>query len=145
MTRFKTKAGFDHRLITPYYPQGNGSAERTVGTSMRLIKKLVEGVTDSWDLFVPSAQLVINAKVSKRPNATPFSIMFGRRVNDFKNYKEEKEEKTNLTPAQIEKRIAELQNVIFPAIEEKTAQPSSNKKLYSTKSTFKGTFQWEVM
>ncbi|SAL97783.1 hypothetical protein [Absidia glauca] len=39
MTRFKLKAGFDHRLITPYYPQGNGSAERTVGTSMRLIKK----------------------------------------------------------------------------------------------------------
>ncbi|SAM00567.1 hypothetical protein [Absidia glauca] len=128
MARFKTKAGFDHRLITPYYPQGNGSAERTVGTSMRLIKKLVEGVTDSWDLFVPSAQLAINAKVSKRLNATPFSVMFGRRINDFKNYKEEEGEKTNLTPVQIEKRIAELQNVIFPAIEEKTAQTIIKQK-----------------
>ena len=34
MQRFKTKAGFDHRLITPYYPQSNGAAERTVGTAM---------------------------------------------------------------------------------------------------------------
>ncbi|SAL97270.1 hypothetical protein [Absidia glauca] len=24
MNRFKIKAGFDHKLITPYYPQGNG-------------------------------------------------------------------------------------------------------------------------
>ncbi|SAM03463.1 hypothetical protein [Absidia glauca] len=88
MTRFKLKAGFDHRLITPYHPQGNGAAERTVGTSMKLIKKLVEGVSENWDLVVATAQLAINSKVSKRHNATPFSVMFGRKLNDFKNYNE---------------------------------------------------------
>lgn len=26
MQRFKRKTGFDHRLITPYYPKANGAA-----------------------------------------------------------------------------------------------------------------------
>jgi hypothetical protein len=122
MNRFKIKAGFDHRLITPYYPQGNGAAERSVGTAMMLIKKLVEGVTEKWDLFVPSAQLAINSKVSKRTNAAPFSIMFGRKLNDFRNYNEENGEKQPLTTEQINQMIAELQNIVFPALHEKTQQ-----------------------
>jgi hypothetical protein len=128
MTRFKLKAGFDHRLITPYHPQGNGAAERTVGTAMKTIKKLVEGVNDSWDLFVSSAQLAINNKVSKRHNATPFSVMFGRKMNDFKNFNEETKEKTSLTPDQIRSRIAELKEVVFPAIHEKTMQTIKKQK-----------------
>jgi hypothetical protein len=128
MTRFKLKAGFDHRLITPYHPQGNGAAERTVGTAMKTIKKLVEGVNDKWDLFVSSAQLAINNKVSKRHNATPFSVMFGRKMNDFKNYNEETYKETPLTAEQIESRLSELQNVIFPAIEEKTLQTIKRQK-----------------
>lgn len=48
---------------------------------MKTIKKLVEGVNDTWDLFVSSAQLAINNKVSKRHNATPFAVMFGRKLN----------------------------------------------------------------
>jgi hypothetical protein len=128
MTRFKIKAGFDHRLITPYHPQGNGAAERTVGTAMKTIKKLVEGVNDSWDLFVSSAQLAINNKVSKRHNATPFSVMFGRKMNDFKNFNEETKEKTSLTPDQIRSRIAELKEVVFPAINEKTMQTIKKQK-----------------
>ncbi|SAL97143.1 hypothetical protein, partial, partial [Absidia glauca] len=128
MTRFKLKAGFDHRLITPYHPQGNGAAERTVGTAMRMIKKLVEGVTDTWDLFVPSAQLAINNKVSKRHNATPFSVMFGRKMNDFSNYNEETNQTTPLTSEEIQSRIAELREVVFPAMEEKTMQTIKKQK-----------------
>jgi hypothetical protein len=69
MTKFKIRAGFDHRLITPYYPQSNGAAERTVGTSKMVIKKLVEGAPEHWDICAPVAQLAINNKVSKRTNA----------------------------------------------------------------------------
>ncbi|SAM00063.1 hypothetical protein [Absidia glauca] len=128
MTRFKLKAGFDHRLITPYHPQGNGAAERTVGTSMKLIKKLVEGVSENWDLVVATAQLAINSKVSKRHNATPFSVMFGRKLNDFKNYNEESNETTPLTQEQIQTRMSELHNIVFPAIQEKTMQTIKKQK-----------------
>ena len=48
MQRFKTKVGFNHKSITPYYPQSNGAAERTVDTAMNVIKKVVEGVSDEW-------------------------------------------------------------------------------------------------
>jgi hypothetical protein len=128
MTRFKLKAGFDHRLITPYHPQGNGAAERTVGTAMKTIKKCVEGANDKWDLFVSTAQLAINNKVSKRHNATPFAVMFGRKMNDFKNYNEEKDETSPLTASQIKSRMEELQKVVFPAIEEKTLQTIKKQK-----------------
>ncbi|SAL96833.1 hypothetical protein [Absidia glauca] len=129
MTRFKIKAGFDHRLITPYYPQSNGSAERTVGTSKMVIKKLVEGAPEHWDICAPIAQLAINNKVSKRIGATPFSVMFGRKMNDFKNYNEEVNKQTPLSPDEIKNRIAELQNVLFPAIAEKTLQTIKKQKI----------------
>lgn len=121
MKRFKVKAGFDHRLITPYHPQGNGAAERTVGTAMMVIKKLVEGAPEHWDTCAPIAQLSINNKVSQRTDATPFSVMFGRSMHDFKDYRKEKQ-KIDLTPVEINKRISDFQNILFPAIEEKTMQ-----------------------
>ncbi|OBZ81090.1 Transposon Ty3-I Gag-Pol polyprotein, partial [Choanephora cucurbitarum] len=128
MERFKKSAGFDHRLITPYYPQANGAAERTVGTAMNTIKKVVEGVTGEWDLFVYSVQLAINNKVSKRLNTPPFNVMFGRRLNDFKNYNEETGATTPLTKEQADQRIKELQEVLFPAIEERTSNVVKNQK-----------------
>ncbi|OBZ83513.1 hypothetical protein A0J61_08437 [Choanephora cucurbitarum] len=108
MERFRKSTGFDHRLITPYYPQANGPAERTVGTAMNTIKKVVEGVTGEWDLFVYSVQLAINNKVSKRLNTPPLNVMFSRRLNDFKNYNEETGTTTPLIKEQADQRIKEL-------------------------------------
>jgi hypothetical protein len=128
MTRFKTQAGFDHRLITPYYPQSNGAAERTVGSSMTLLKKLVEGVTGEWDLYIPSVQLAMNNKYSQRLDATPFSVMFGRKMNDFISYTAESEILLPLTPLQIKERLQQLENIVFPAIAEKTKKAIDTQK-----------------
>jgi hypothetical protein len=121
MERFKMKAGFDHRLITAYHPQANGAAEKSVGTAMTVIKKAVKGVDHQWDLYVPAIQLAINNKPSKRLNTPPFNIMFGRRMNDFAKYNEETGEKTPLTQEEVNQRLDDLKNIIFPAIQEKTA------------------------
>ncbi|SAL97842.1 hypothetical protein [Absidia glauca] len=121
MNRFKQKAGFDHRLITAYHPQANGVAEKAVGVSMNVIKKSVKGVNHEWDLYVPSAQLSINKKPSKRLDTPPFNIMFGRKLNDFKNYNQETGIQTPLTQEEVNQRIEDLQSIIFPAIQEKTA------------------------
>jgi hypothetical protein len=122
MTRFKEKAGFEHRLITPYYPQSNGAAERTVGSSINLLKKLVEGVSEEWDSFIPSVQLAMNNKYSHRLNATPFSVMFGRKMNDFIKYNKEEEQSLPLSPKQIKERMDQLKEIVFPAIAERTSK-----------------------
>ena len=128
MQRFKQKAGFDHRLITPYYPQSNGAAERTVGTVMNAIKKVVEGASSEWDLYIYSVQLAVNSKVSKRLNTPPFNIMFGRKLNDFKKYDSKSDKMNNLTQKEVNERLKELQEVIFPAFEEKTQQAINVQK-----------------
>ena len=37
------KSGITYRLVTPYNPRANGSAERTVQTAVQLISKLING------------------------------------------------------------------------------------------------------
>ena len=37
--RFAEEYGFKHVTSSPYYPQGNGEAERAVGTVKRLLEK----------------------------------------------------------------------------------------------------------
>ena len=78
--------GIDHRLISPYNPRADGKVERSIGTVMSIIKKLLHGSNEHWPVFVPSAQFFFNNKVSSLTNSTPFSLMFGRIVNEMKDY-----------------------------------------------------------
>ena len=56
--------GIDHRLISPYNPRADGKVERSIGTVMSIIKKLLHGSNEHWPVFVPSAQFFFNNKVS---------------------------------------------------------------------------------
>ena len=68
---------------------------------MNVIKKIVEGVSAEWDLFIYSVQLSIIDKVSKRLGTAPFNIMFGRRLNDFKIMKKKTDQTSNLTAEKV--------------------------------------------
>ncbi|CDH52554.1 hypothetical protein RO3G_11965 [Lichtheimia corymbifera JMRC:FSU:9682] len=57
MDLFTKTVGIDHRLITPYHPRANGSAERWVQSAINGIKKSMEGAIPDWDLYVPATQL----------------------------------------------------------------------------------------
>lgn len=78
--------GIDHRLISPYNPRADGKVERSIGTVMSIVKKLLHGSNEQWPLFIPFAQLTFNNKVSSLTNSTPFSLMFGRSLNEMKDY-----------------------------------------------------------
>jgi len=78
--------GIERRFITPYNPRSDGKVERSIQTVMLIIKKLLHGTSNHWPLFVSFAQLAFNNKVSSLTNSTPFSLMFGRDLNEMKDY-----------------------------------------------------------
>ena len=86
ITQLAKKSGITHRLVTPYNPRANGSAERTVQTAVQLISKLIHGYKNNWDNYVNFTQYCINQKISERHKETPFFAAFGRRANSFNDY-----------------------------------------------------------
>jgi hypothetical protein len=115
--------GMDHRLISPYNPRADGKVERSIGTVMGIIKKLLHGTTTHWPLFVPFAQLSFNNKVSSLTNSSPFSLMFGRQVNEMKDYTS-----AEIQPISLEDWKAHQEKIlslIYPAISERMRMSKS--------------------
>jgi hypothetical protein len=109
--------GMDHRLISPYNPRADGKVERVIGSTMSIIKKLLHGAEENWALFVPFAQLTFNDKVASLTGSTPFSLMFGRPLNELKDY-------SSTTPKIIplndwKTHQEKIVSLIFPAVSTK--------------------------
>ncbi|SAL97877.1 hypothetical protein [Absidia glauca] len=81
-----TTTRIDHRVISAYHPRANGAAERTVQTVKATLEKQIDGESRDWDLFVPTVQLAINAKIVRLHGSAPFSLMFARKLNEFNDY-----------------------------------------------------------
>ena len=78
--------GIEHRLISAYNPRADGKVERSIGSVMMIIKKLLNGTSNHWNLFVPFAQITFNNKISSLTGSSPFALMFGRELNELKDY-----------------------------------------------------------
>lgn len=121
--------GMDHRLISPYNPRADGKVERSIGTVMGIIKKLLHGSNQYWPLFVPFAQLSFNNKVASLTGASPFALMFGRKLNELKDYTQDTDRPTDVLvdaniddPAELKKwqdHQEKIVSLVFPAITER--------------------------
>ena len=67
---------------SPYHPEGNGSAEKAIGT----VKTLLRSMTHSrglhrmdWDQILPEAVLAANNMTNKSSEYSPFETMWGSR------------------------------------------------------------------
>ena len=71
MKEFATHYGFHHRTSSPYYPQGNGHAERAVKT----VKNLLSNTEDPW-------LALLNYRAAPFPwcGLSPAELLFGRRI-----------------------------------------------------------------
>jgi hypothetical protein len=112
-----TITGIERRFISPYNPRADGKVERSIGTVMMIIKKLLHGTDKHWPLFVNFAQLTFNNKVSSLTGSTPFALMFGRTLNPLKDYST-----TDMTPIPLtdwEEHQHKIASLIYPAITER--------------------------
>ncbi|MBS4066640.1 MAG: DDE-type integrase/transposase/recombinase [Chitinophagaceae bacterium] len=121
-------AGIEHRLISPYNPRADGKVERSIQSIMMIIKKLLHGTSKHWPLFVPFAQITFNSKVSSLTATSPFALMFGRELNELKDYSTEQ---PNLIPLDDWKQHQEkILSLIYPAISDRIR--SGKDKLVQT-------------
>ena len=110
---------WEHRRSTPYYPQSNGIAERSVGETKDLLRKRMELNPINWHLLIPSVQFGLNAKIHSLHHSSPFAVMFTRPINEFKQFNSSAT--IEPTQAEIEKRYQLANNIIFPALSERAA------------------------
>jgi hypothetical protein len=108
--------GIDHRLISPYNPRADGKVERSIGTVMMIIKKLLHGTNNHWPLFVSFAQLTFNNKISSLTGSTPFSLMFGRTLNDMKDYTVDGDSPARISLDEWKEHQEKIVSLIYPAI-----------------------------
>jgi hypothetical protein len=133
-------SGISHRLVTPYNPHANGSAECTVQTAVQLISKLIKGYKNNWDIYTNFTQYCINQKISNYHKQTPFFAMFGRCANAFNDFSNSELYNDKLLPAEIKENIkqiqdfaSKLQNEIFPNTNNKTSITNSKRAKYFNK------------
>ena len=62
--------------------------ERFVEESKLWLKKVIWGDHAAWDVFIPAVQMAMNDRVLSRHGSRPFSVMFGRKMNGFDDYRE---------------------------------------------------------
>jgi len=78
--------GISHRLIAAYSPSTNGVVERINAVIMSTLKKSLKGAQNQWPLYVPYSQLSFNQKISSLTGSSPFSLLFGRKLNELEDF-----------------------------------------------------------
>jgi hypothetical protein len=131
---------------TPYYPQGNGLAESSNKTLIRIIKKLLTENKKSWDSKLKYALWVDRISTKRSLGTSPFHLVYGIDVffptqlgiPVLKFLQEEIEE-----PNDIQRRIFQIIEVQQrrEALDQRTEAYQSKIKSSFDKKTKKEIFQ----
>lgn len=71
------KFHIQHRFSTPYYPQGNGQAEASNKTILKILKKIVNEVGRDWHVQLNPALWAYRTSIRTPTGATPYALVYG--------------------------------------------------------------------
>ena len=69
-----------HHCSSPYYPQGNGQAEVTNKTLIKIISKMSQEYTGGWAMHLPDALWAYKNSPKSATRFSPFSLVYGTEV-----------------------------------------------------------------
>jgi transposase InsO family protein len=121
--------GIERRFIAAYNPRSDGKVERVVKVVKDTVVKLLHGASALWPLYIPFVQLAYNNKVRDLTGSSPFSLMFGRQMNELKDYTQQPIMPVNMN--EWKEHQDKVMSLIFPAIHQriKGKQEEMRKKL----------------
>ncbi|EIE78870.1 hypothetical protein RO3G_03575 [Rhizopus delemar RA 99-880] len=133
MSHISKNLGIDRRYSTAYHPQGNGSAEASVKIAMNTLRKMIQSNGRDWNHYLPIVQLCINRYIKNKTLSSPFSLMYARRVNMPDDYANKKYPIPNdlMTVEELEERIKHMEEIVFPAILERTQKINEEYSPYT--------------
>src|SRR5690606_19867072 len=114
-------------------PRANGTAERFVQTSIQVLKKFIaeeeEVRTEIWDRYIHTVQAAINRKQARLTESSPFALMFGRKDNAFRNYRDT--ESRLMTYEELKQHWETITSIVYPKIsKEVKAKQEEEKKRF---------------
>ena len=107
MKNLAEKYQINHVHTTPYRPQGNGLAERTIRKLLNVLRMSISEDETNWDKCLRMAQNLLNTTVNSSIKRTPFQALYGqcpRLTFESPEYSSEKDE----DPIRIQINNAEL-------------------------------------
>ena len=107
--------GVSHRVISAYHPQADGKVERAIQTVRNTLNKLLHGASIYWPLYLSFVQLTYNHKISELTGSSPFSLMFGRKMNSLTDYTNVEAKPVNMD--KWKQHQEEIISLIYPAID----------------------------
>lgn len=119
---FLELSGLDRLTSLPYTPTGNSLVESFMGVSKRaIIKSLTHDAAEpeSWDLYLDVIQYAMNIQYARLHKSQPFSVMFNRAPNLFKDYSNSPAPAIDINNPNteiIDKRLKYVKEVVIPAI-----------------------------
>jgi transposase InsO family protein len=124
MSEIGKALGVNQRYSTAFHARGNGASESGVKNILNALRKMVSEHIYDWDSVLPGTQLAINTKIRYRTESAPFQLMFARPLNRFVDYDDPKIKdnlpKKPMTLSELRKKAEIMNQVVFPAINQRT-------------------------
>lgn len=115
----------DHRTSSAYYPQGNGQAEATNKTLVRILSKLLDERGGTWADHLPTALWAYRTSRRKSTRASPYSLVYGTEAVLPAEISVPSARLAHAAECSVEERILELE-----ALEEKRNNAALEQKRY---------------
>lgn len=71
------RLGIKSNLTTAYHPQSNGQTERANQEVEKFLRIYTSRRQDDWDLFLPTAEFVLNSRTHSAHGRAPFEVLYG--------------------------------------------------------------------